>query len=111
MSLALIDDLSTLIKSDCKDFVTKLDLITPTKPSLAEYVESLREPHAEGLKLLRRNGQFELRKQRLILKKAMIKEGLPNMSLTRMRFYGKRLGVRNATKTKQRDLREILMKI
>ena len=109
MDLALID--MSDLKSDCTFFVNKLDLITGKGPSLAELVETLRESHAQGLKLLQRNGQIQLKKRRLALKKAMQKEDLSKMSLERIRFYAKRLGVKNAKKGKKLELGEVLKKI
>ena len=80
-------------------------------PNVAEQREALRDSHEEGRKLLLSNEGFLLKCKRVELMKKMIKEGLSTMKTKRMRFFAKRLGVKNCGRSGQRQLRTVLQKM
>ncbi len=95
LNLGMID-FDSLIIDDCKLFEKPLDLILESKKkNIQNYKNALKEAHAEGKKLLEENNGIILLEKHIELKKQLIKHNLQNMSKKDMRYYAKRLGIKN----------------
>ena len=111
LDLGLYNDLSDLTINVCKNYLSKLDLIS-TGSSVAELRSELQESHIEGQALLQANGGRLLRAKRYALFKQFKKLGdCKKIHVTRLRSYAKRLGIVNAGTLKKNCLIKALFDI
>ena len=93
LDLGLVDDLSSLTIDDCRDYLSKLDIIA-TGSKVTELRSALRERYLEGRRLLNADNGILLVRRRTALYKQLKNIGdFTKLSLQRLRFYGKRLGI------------------
>ena len=110
-NLGLFDSLLDLTKEEALHFVKKLDIIYDKRPSKESLIQLLQESHKEGRSLVKANSSQLLRSKRLTLLKQLHNDGLQTQSLSRLRFYGKRLGVKNVNKLSKARLRKALSEL
>ena len=104
LDLGLIDDLSLLTIRECRDYLSKLDIIA-TGSKVADLRSALRESYFKGRELLNADNGSLLLSRRIALYKQFKNLGdCSKLSLSRLRFYAKRLGVSMAGKMRKQRL-------
>ena len=91
--LRLDDNLRLLTIQECRNYLSKLDVIATGK-KVADLRSALKDSYSHGRSLLNAgNGRLLLR-QRILLYKQLKKLGdFEKLSLSRLRSYAKRLGI------------------
>ena len=98
LDLGLVDDLALLTKQECKVYLSKLDLIA-TGSKVTDLRSALRESYSQGRDLLNAGTGKLLLRQRISLFRKLKKLGdYRKLSLSRLRYYAKRLGICNCDK-------------
>ena len=111
LDLDLYDDLSDLTIKDCRNYLSKLDVIS-TGSRVAELRSELNASHIEGQTMLQANGGRLLKAKRYALFKQFKKLGdCRKLHVRRLRSYAKRLGIENAGKLKKNCLIKALLDI
>ena len=111
LDLGLYDDLSDLTIKDCRNYLSKLDVIS-TGSRVAELRSELKESHLEGKAMLHANGGRLLKAKRYALFKQFKRLGdCRKFNIRRLRSYAKRLGIENAGNLKKNCLIKSLLDI
>ena len=93
LDLGLVDDLALLTINECKDYLSKLDIIA-TGSKVSDLRAALSESYAHGRDTLNADNGTLLVRQRISLYKQLKKLGdYRKLSLTRLRYFAKRLGI------------------
>ena len=101
LDLGLVDDLALLIIDECKDYLSKLDIIS-TGTKVTDLHSALRKSYAHGRDLLTANNGALLIRHRISLYKQLKKLGdYKKLTLARLRYFGKRLGISNCVKMRK----------
>ena len=105
--------LSQLTVAELKKFAQDLDLIVSTKlkPTKQEYMKSLRIAHAEGRNMLNADGAYLLKARRSKMLNDLQETQIKKLQLNQLRFYAKRLGIKNSVRKNKSYLQQILQKI
>ena len=104
----MVDDLSSLTINECRDYLTKLDIIA-IGSKIDELQSALRESYMEGRALVNANNGKLLNCQRMHLYRKFKKLGdSSKLSLSCLRFYAKRLGISRARHMQKQTLRTAL---
>ena len=101
LDLGLVDDLALLTIQECKAYLSKLDIIA-TGTKVDELRSALSESYSQGRDLLNAGNGMLLIRQRISLYKQLRKLGdYRGLTLSRLRYYAKRLGVCNCDKMRK----------
>ena len=104
LDLRLIDDLGMLTIHECKDCLSKLDIIA-TGTKVNDLRSALRESYTHGRELLNTDNGALLVRQRISLYAHLKKLGdFRKLSLSRLRYFGKRLGILNSVKIRKNTI-------
>ena len=104
LDLGLVDDLAMLTIQECKDYLSKLDIIA-TGTKVTDLRSALRESYTHGRKLLNIDNGTLLMRQRISLYTQLKKLGdFWKLSLSRLRYYAKRLGILNSVKLRKHSI-------
>ncbi len=109
LDLGMIDSIESLIGDDGKYFAEILGVYVESK-KVADYKKHLKKFHCEGQKLLQEQPQLVL-ERKIAWKKKLIKEDLSTMPVHRLRFFAKRLGIKNFKDQNTNDLKNYLQDI
>ena len=111
LDLGLVDDLSSLTIKECRDYLTKLDIIfNGTK--IDDLQSALRKSYVEGRALVHANNGKVLIRQRMDLYRKFKKLGdSSKLSLSCLRFYAKRLGISRTAHMQKQALLTALMNL
>ena len=110
LDLGLIDDLALLTISECKDYLSKLDIIA-TGTKVTDLRSALSESYSHGRDLLNADDGTLLVRKRISLYKQLKKHGdYRKLSLARLRYYAKRLGISNCQKMRKNTIVSALKK-
>ena len=104
LDLGLVDDLAMLTIQECKDYLSKLDIIA-TGTKVTDLRSALRESYTHGRRLLNIDNGTLLMRQRISLYTQLKKLGdFWKLSLSRLRYYAKRLGILNSIKLRKHSI-------
>ena len=106
--------LDSLTCEEARQFVHQLDLIVDSnnnRPTITEYQNALKTSHSEGCLLLNADNGKLLTQHHINIKKKIQKENIDTMSLTKLRYYTKRLGIHKCTTLNKTILLNILKNI
>ena len=111
MDLGLINDLSDLTISECRNYLSKLDIVSSAS-KVAGLRSELRDSHIEGQTMLHANNGRLLRVKRFSLFKQFKNLGdCKKLKLGRLRFYAKRLGIANVGRLNKRNVIKALLDV
>lgn len=100
-------ELESLTVAESKAFAQKLDIIVEKKNAKG-YISSLKDAHAKGVEILSENNQHLFKQQWIKTMQLLRKEKIERLSLKKLRFYAKRLGVKKTLKKTTEPLKKIL---
>ena len=105
--------LSELTLKELRKYARDLDVIVPNKAKAnkPDYIESLKQSHAEGMKLLKHNDGHLLKVQRSKLLTDLQGQNMNKMSLPQLRKYAKRLNIENCLNKGKTELQQELEEI
>ena len=111
LDLGLVDDLSSLTIKECRDYLTKLDIIC-NGTKIDDLQSALRESYVEGRALVHENNGKVLIRRRMDLYRKLKKLGdSSKLSLSCLRFYAKRLGISRTGHMQKQALLTALMNL
>ena len=104
LDLGLVDDLAVLTIAECKLYLSNLDIIS-TGTKVTDLRSALRESYSHGRKLLNSDNGALLVRQRISLYGQLKKHGdYSKLTLSRLRYYAKRLGISKCGKMRKRTI-------
>ena len=99
-------ELDAINCDEARKFVRNLDLIIPcNKPSIHEYINILIPTHTEGRLLLLANNEKLLLEEREKLLSQVQQKNIQGLGLKQLRYYAKRLGIKNSKRKNKAALR------
>ena len=111
LDLGLVDDLSSLTIKECRDYLTKLDIIC-NGTKIDDLQSALRESYVEGRALVHENnGKVLIRRRMDLYRKLKKLEDSSKLSLSCLRFYAKRLGISRTGHMQKQALLTALMNL
>ena len=110
LDLGMVDNLRLLTIQECRNYLKKLDIIA-TGSKVHDLRSALKDSYSHGRELLNaRNGRL-LHQQRIHLYKQLKKLGdYKKLSLSRLRYYAKRLGIANCSRMRKLTIISALSK-
>ncbi|MCP4053193.1 MAG: hypothetical protein GY739_09005, partial [Mesoflavibacter sp.] len=89
-----------LTNDDCAEFIKRLDLHMKGSKNSENYKKCIKKPHSKGRKLLHNNNNKLLHKKRKEFTKKFLEENYDKMTLKRMKYWAKRLGMKTTQRYK-----------
>ena len=109
LDLGLVDNLSLLTIKECKDYLSRLDIIA-TGSTVADLHSALKDSYSHGRHLLTAGSGRLLIRQRVSLYKQLKKQGdFRKLTVTHLRSYAKRLGIPKCVRMRKHTIISALM--
>ena len=110
LDLGLVDNLRLLTTQECRNYLTKLDIIA-TGSKVDDLRSALKESYSQGRDLLNAGNGRLLHRQRINLYKQLKKLGDYNkLTVSRLRFFAKRLGIAKCARMRKQIIISALLK-
>ena len=110
IDLGMVDNLRLLTIEECRNYVKKLDIIA-TGSKVDDLRSALKESYFHGRNLLNAGNGRLLHRQRITLYKQLKKLGdYSKLSVSRLRYYAKRLGIAKCVRMKKHTIISSLRK-
>ena len=113
LKLGMID-FNSLIVEDLKYFTKELDIIVESNsknPVKSDYLNALKNYHKKGTDMLFANDKMLFHKEVDLLKSELKKKNISKMSVTELKYYVRRLNIKNSKKLTEHHLRNILFQL
>ena len=110
LDLGLVDNLRLLTTQECRNYLTKLDIIA-TGSKVDDLRSALKESYSQGRDLLNAGNGRLLHRQRITLYKQLKKLGDYNkLTVSRLRYFAKRLGIAKCARMRKQIIISALLK-
>ena len=110
LDLGMVDSLSLLTTQECRNYLTKLDIIA-TGSKVDDLRSALKESYSQGRDLLNAGNGRLLHRQRITLYKQLKKLGDYNkLTVSRLRYFAKRLGIAKCARMRKQIIISALLK-
>ena len=110
LDLGMVDNLRLLTIEECRNYLTKLDILA-TGSKVNDLRSALKDSYSNGRDLLNAGSGRLLHRQRITLYKQLKKLGDYNkLSVSRLRYYVKRLGIAKCVRMRKQIIISALLK-